>query len=140
MQTQTDAHIQATVCIESMSHSSILSMPQETRRAGEHLITTDALQSLQWELHGAALLVLQQVASLANAGTSSVDVDGNNCNSISEKGVLQLLFDQRLLRSVIGGGKPPGATAAGVGVETVEQQVAARKRLVVSVEQLLQVS
>lgn len=117
---------------------------QETRRAGEHLITTDALQLLQWELHGAAIAVLQQVTSSTDGDiVSTRAIHGTNNTSITEKGVLQMLFDQRLFRDVIGAGKPLGGTAAAAsaaGIGDAAGQLATRKRLVASVEQQLQVS
>jgi hypothetical protein len=112
---------------------------QETRRAGEHLISADALQLLQWELHGAALAVLQQLSSSSSGSVA----DGSSNSAVSEKGVLQLLFDQRLLRDVLGGSKPPGAEGAaaanGVAAAGGAVAAAARKRLVMDVEQQLQV-
>jgi hypothetical protein len=135
----------------------LLHVLQETRRAGEHLISTDALQLLQWELHGAALAVLQQLSSSTNSSSTfsqpgtATAADGNNTsdNTVSEKGVLQLLFDQRLLRDVLGSSKLPGADAGSVAAAASAANgmagaggaaaLAARKRLVVDVEQQLQV-
>jgi hypothetical protein len=135
----------------------LLHVLQETRRAGEHLISADALQLLQWELHGAALAVLQQLSnsthsssSFSQPGTAGA-ADGTNSsnNTVSEKGVLQLLFDQRLLRDVLGSSKPPGADAGSVAAAASAANgmagaggaaaLAARKRLVMDVEQQLQV-
>lgn len=122
----------------------------ETRRAGEHLISADALQLLQWELHGAALAALQQLGSSSNGSQpGATAADGGNSIAVSEKGVLQLLFDQRLLRDVLGGSKPPAAdaaaaAAAGAGAAASTNGTAgaagaaARKRLVQDVEQQLQ--
>jgi hypothetical protein len=135
----------------------LLHVLQETRRAGEHLISADALQLLQWELHGAALAVLQQLGSSTNSSSSSFSqpgaatADSNNSsnNTVSEKGVLQLLFDQRLLRDVLGSSKPPRAdvgpvaaaasAANGMAGAGGAAALAARKRLVMDVEQQLQV-
>eukprot|EP00775_Hariotina_reticulata_P013484 gene13484-13609_t len=90
----------------------------ETRRAGEQLISLDALQLLEWELHGAALRAIQALCSTSTtaaaaaapppAGGERPDAAG----TITEKGVLQLLFDQRLLRDVLAGGRPV-ATSTG---------------------------
>jgi hypothetical protein len=132
---------------------------QETRRAGEHLISADALQLLQWELHGAALAALQQLSSSTNSSSSfchagaavAADSSNSSTNTVSEKGVLQLLFDQRLLRDVLGSSKPPGAATAGAATAAASAAngmagagsaaaLAARKRLVMDVEQQLQVS
>lgn len=117
---------------------------QETRRAGEHLITTDALQLLHWELHGAVLKVLQQLISTAVPTRASVGLlsPGNTNSNISEKGVLQLLFDQKLLRAVVGAGQPldgAAAAAGGSAAGAAAAEIAARQRLVTSVEQQLQV-
>lgn len=125
---------------------------QEVRRAGEHLITADALQLLLWEVHGAALATLQQLVlgTAASKGHSSTPAagggaDGNSSSvsPLSEKGVLQLLFDQRFLRDVLAGGR----SAAGISASNadpssavcVEPEAAARKALIAAVEQQLQV-
>lgn len=100
----------------------------------------DALQLLQWELHGATLNILQQ---LAVSAATAVGTPNGEKTSVSEKGVLQLLFDQRLLRDVLGAGRPLGATAgvtiAEVGATGVAAALSARKQLVTTVERLLQV-
>lgn len=127
---------------------------QETRRAGEHMISTDALQLLQWEVHGAALAALQQLGSSVTSsslgGHATAAATDGEVGGITEKGVLQLLFDQRLLRDVLGGGKPLGAQAAadtaaaanGVAdgsTASPAAALAARKKLVAGLEQRLQV-
>jgi len=136
---------------------------QEVRRAGEHTATADALLLLLWELHGALLTSLQQLLHTSSSSNGNVGLKvggvaaaGPAHRVLSEKGVLQLLFDQRFVRDVLGGGKPlgagvSGAAAAGSGVQGVsangnlggggaDTAVAARKQLVAGVEQQLQVS
>lgn len=145
---------------------------QEVRRAGEHTATADALQLLLWELHGSLLSTLQQLlyanSATSNGNTTAASAAGATSNGshkknvLSEKGVLQLLFDQRFMRDVLAGGKPlvavaaaadkpgvPGAGSVG-GVHMpssngnvhsgASAETAARKQLVSGVEQQLQVS
>lgn len=130
---------------------------QEVRRAGEHTAPADALKLLLWELHGALLAVIQQLLlnSSANPTSNSSRARPGSAGPrssprvLTEKGVLQLLFDQRFMRDVLGGGRPLAAvTAAGGGHLAAangngggaEGDLAARKRLVSSLEQQLQVS
>jgi hypothetical protein len=104
------------------------------------------LQLLQWELHGAALAALQQLSSTNSSSSQpgSAAADSSSSSAVSEKGVLQLLFDQRLLRDVLGGSRPPAADAAAATGAAANGtagagSAAARKRLVQDVEQQLQV-
>lgn len=138
---------------------------QEVRRAGDHTTPRDALQLLLWHLHGALLAALQQLLQASTSSSSNGNIrpgsagPGSRARSLSEKGVLQLLFDQRFMRDVLGGGKPlaavstaavtavgssSGASAtANGGVSSIsisaDADVAARKRLVSGLEQQLQV-
>jgi hypothetical protein len=148
------------------------SMPclQEVRRAGEHTIPADALQLLIWELHGALLAALQQLVQRSADSSSVVGVSssgsrpgsaaaGARPKPLSEQGILQLLFDQRVLRDVLGGGKPlsavspltaqgPGgsssahaaaALAAAHAAGDAGAELAGRRRLASGLEQQLQV-
>jgi hypothetical protein len=140
------------------------------RRAGEHTIPADALQLLIWELPGALLAALQQLVQRSADSSSSVSVSngssrpgsaaaGSRPKPLSEQGILQLLFDQRVLRDVLGGGKPlsavsplaagqaPGgssAPAAAAAAPTnaavdADAELAGRRRLASGLEQQLQV-
>jgi hypothetical protein len=140
---------------------------QETRRAGEQLISLDALQLLEWELHGAAVCALQKMCSTPTSAAAGGEMSEAPC-TVSEKGVLQLLFDQRLLADVLAGGRPvavsagadtslgaasglpPGSgsgltVAGGAGglgsslVQDVAGALASRKSQLTSLEQQLQV-
>lgn len=77
---------------------------QEVRRAGDYTISTDALQLFAWELQGAIIRSLNMLldATAADFGAA-----------ISEKGVLQLLFDQRLIRDFLVGARPVLITSSG---------------------------
>lgn len=131
---------------------------QEVRRAGDHNTPGDALQLLLWHLHGALLTALQQLLQISSSSSASNGNirpgsagPGSRPRALSEKGVLQLLFDQRFMRDVLGGGKPLGAVSAAAaaaaaaagtanGSASAEAEAAARKRLVSGLEQQLQVS
>ena len=164
--------------LQDVLHTCLLScvVSQEVRRAGEHTATVDALQLLLWELHGGLLAALQQLMHATSTtsngnmmpaggpgGIGSRHQHANSSSSsraLSEKGVLQLLFDQRFLRDVLTGGKPLAVVSGGVGGSSgvhaatangnggssssgsgvsAEAAVAARKQLVTAVEQQLQV-
>lgn len=132
---------------------------QEVRRAGEHTTPADALQLLLWELHGSLLATLQQLLQTSSSqsySTSNGNVTGpaaghaGSHRVLTEKGVLQLLFDQRFMRDVLGGGKPLSAVSAGSstqsaaaanggGAAAAATDVAGRKKLVSGIEQQLQV-
>lgn len=127
---------------------------QEVRRAGDHTTPGDALQLLLWHLHGALLAALQLLLQISSSSSSASNGNirpgsagpGSRPRALSEKGVLQLLFDQRFMQDVLGGGKPLGAVpaaaaAAGTanGSASAEAEAAARKRLVSGLEQQLQV-
>lgn len=136
---------------------------QEVRRAGEHTTPGDALQLLLWHLHGALLTALQQLLQASSNSNSSSNGNvrpssagsGPQPRTLSEKGVLQLLFDQRFIRDVLGGGRPLAAVSAAAAHSAVagsngqvatangsvssDADVAARKRLVSGLEQQLQV-
>jgi hypothetical protein len=130
------------------------------RRAGDHTTPSDALQLLLWHLHGALLAALQHLLQASSSNSSSTNGNiwpgsagpGSRARSLSEKGVLQLLFDQRSMRDVLGGGRPLAAVSAvvassgggaaangGVSSSSGDADVAARKRLVSGLEQHLQV-
>jgi hypothetical protein len=129
------------------------------RRAGDHTTPSDALQLLLWHLHGALLAALQQLLQTSSSNSTNGDIwpgssgPGSRARSLSEKGVLQLLFDQRFMSDVLAGGRPLAAVPAGGGSSGVgasangsvssssgDADVAARKRLVSGLEQQLQVS
>ena len=67
--------------------------------AGGHVIGAPALALLEWQLLGSVIKGLGQ--GLGPGG--SLDA------GLSEKGTLQLLFDVRFLREVLGGGRPLSA-------------------------------
>jgi len=111
----------------------LMSACQELRRAGDHAICTEALQIFEWELAGAAFKAVASVlqtsspvtnkggAGLHNASSFSLAAKSNGALSplpessglkLSEKGVLQLLLDVRLLRDVLAGGRPLDLWAA----------------------------
>jgi hypothetical protein len=134
--------------------------PQDVRRAGEHTVPPDALKLLLWELHGALLAVLQQLLHTSNSitATSSNSMRPGSAGprsgprALTEKGVLQLLFDQRFMRDVLGGGRPLEAVTVAAGGSggaaghaaaangDAGGDLAARKRSVSNLEQQLQVS
>ncbi|KAK9806237.1 hypothetical protein WJX72_006789 [[Myrmecia] bisecta] len=82
----------------------LLSACREVQRAGGHQVGVAAVEALEWELGGAAL---QAVRTLLKTG-SVLD------RKVSEKGVLQLLFDLRFLQDALAGGRPSpsGGSAA----------------------------
>ncbi|GFR44388.1 hypothetical protein Agub_g5608 [Astrephomene gubernaculifera] len=77
----------------------------EVRRAGDYKIAPEALQAFEWELSRSVTAVYSQ---LLQPGTGQLHVRG-----LSEKGILQLLFDVRFVRDVLLGGRPVGAAGAG---------------------------
>ncbi|KAG1666478.1 hypothetical protein FOA52_004860 [Chlamydomonas sp. UWO 241] len=115
----------------------------EAVRAGDHTATPDALAVLAWEAGGAALSALSALlADTTEAGAATTATRP----ALSEKGVLQLLLDARVVRDVTAGGRPlslrsgaagaaaaaaaGGATAAAVAGDdpAVTAAVAARRR------------
>lgn len=97
---------------------------QEADHAGGHLLEDEALLLLKWQLGGAVLAALH--AELAadeasSSGGAAGDAAGDAAttaeqqqakqqhlgNRLSEKGVLQLLFDVRFLLDLLAGGRPP---------------------------------
>ncbi|KAG2431082.1 hypothetical protein HXX76_009615 [Chlamydomonas incerta] len=77
----------------------------ELRRAGDHKIAPEALQAFEWELSRA---LISAYAQLLSPGLGALSTKG-----ITEKGVLQLLFDVRFIRDVLVGGRPVSATRPG---------------------------
>lgn len=119
---------------------------------GGHLLEDDALLLLKWQLGGAVLaaLLAELVADEADRGSSTASpaaaatesamhaaagVAGSSVaeqqqhekqhlgNHLSEKGVLQLLFDVRFLLDLLAGGRPPrwakGCTLGGTEAAAV---------------------
>ncbi|KAL0025084.1 hypothetical protein WJX79_007064 [Trebouxia sp. C0005] len=82
----------------------LLAACRELARAGGHTTGAVAVQLLQWELGNAVLQALSEVLQSSSSLSSS----------LSEKGLLQLLFDVRFLSDALAGGKPlkdtPGRT------------------------------
>ena len=80
--------------------------------AGGHVPGTPTLELLEWELGGAALsalgLALEQPALPMPSGDSPSSA-GPLGARLSERGVLQLLFDIGLLRAATAGGRPAAA-------------------------------
>ncbi|KXZ49014.1 hypothetical protein GPECTOR_23g103 [Gonium pectorale] len=88
----------------------------EVRRAGDHKIAPEALQVFEWELSRAITSTYMQLLAPGPGGLQA--------RGLSEKGVLQLLFDVRLVRDVLLGGRPvgsagPSAAGAGTGQSAV---------------------
>ena len=128
------------------------------------------LQLLEWELAGATLRTISTLLhggegdELAKTGSSGALLGGGSvgpqhsllpplASRLTEKGVLQLMFDIRMLRDVLAGGRPPSATgtppaaaAAAMALGEVPQDpsvaaaLAERKREWLWLEQMLQVS
>ncbi|PRW61105.1 conserved oligomeric Golgi complex subunit 1 [Chlorella sorokiniana] len=117
---------------------------QEADRAGGHLLEDEALLLLKWQLGGAVLAALH--AELATgeaggvdstAGQAAADADTTSLagsgareqqrlgDHLSEKGVLQLLFDVRFLLDLLAGGRPPSNAA---DAKAGAPAVAARRR------------
>ncbi|PSC70573.1 conserved oligomeric Golgi complex subunit 1 [Micractinium conductrix] len=82
---------------------------QEIDRAGGHLLEEEPLLLLKWRLGGSLLAAL--TAALAEAGEAAGD-GGVLAGKLSEKGVLQVLFDARFLLDLLSGGRPVSAGAA----------------------------
>ena len=90
----------------------------EADRAGGHLLEGEALALLKWRLGAALLSALR--AGLGDAdGDASGDASGAGVGGgsggqlggrLSEKGVLQLLFDVRFLTDLLAGGRPVGGS------------------------------
>jgi hypothetical protein len=131
--------------------------PQETVRAGDHAIATDALQLLQWELQAALAGALAAAEAGGDGGAEPTAAGAEQAGPASEKGVLQLLFDQRFARDVLAGAHPAdghgggGAPAAGVPAfrgsgptapppSAAAGALAQRKQQLTALEQQLQVS
>ncbi|KAL0023565.1 hypothetical protein WJX77_002562 [Trebouxia sp. C0004] len=74
----------------------LLAACRELARAGSHTTGAAAVQLLQWELGNAVLQALSEVLQSSSSLSSS----------LSEKGLLQLLFDVRFLSDALAGGKP----------------------------------
>jgi hypothetical protein len=134
---------------------------QEVRRAGDHTAALEALQALEWEVAGAVAGTYRALLNPENGPLAQSVVRGG----CSERGVLQLLLDVRLVRDTLAGGRPltviarggsaggaAGAVAgvAGVGGAAVAAAaalpdpatmaaVAERKKEMVALEQMLQV-
>ena len=131
------------------------------------------MQLLEWELAGATLRTISTLLrggeedALTKTGNSQHLLGGGGqqhslpslASRLTEKGVLQLMFDIRMLRDVLAGGRPPSATALqgqtppppaaaattlGLGEVLQDPSVAAalaeRKKEWLRLEQLLQVS
>ncbi|GAX74233.1 hypothetical protein CEUSTIGMA_g1682.t1 [Chlamydomonas eustigma] len=77
---------------------------QEVRRAGDHTAGVEALQVLEWELSEA---VLRTINEYLDRGSDLAHVP-----RLSEKGVLQLLFDVRTIRDVLAGARPHGTSSS----------------------------
>jgi hypothetical protein len=104
--------------------SALMAACWEAERAGGAAAAGDALQLLQWELQGA---LLEAVAARLGAGDGGGGGGGGawgvngegpvarrqaGAEPVSEKGVLQLLFDLRVIRDVLAGAFPADGTAA----------------------------
>ena len=74
--------------------------------SGGHLLEEEPLLLLKWRLGGSLLAAL--TAALAEAGEAAGD-GGALAGKLSEKGVLQVLFDARFLLDLLSGGRPVSA-------------------------------
>ena len=77
---------------------------KEVDRAGGHAQDEELLQLLKWRLGGAALGALR--AALQPGGALAAGSGGGGGGALSGRGVLQLLFDVRLLTELLPGGPP----------------------------------
>ncbi len=104
--------------------------------AGGHVPSTPALELLEWELGGAVLAALTPALPPgseddgSNAGSSNAAGGGGGGaptsraplgQRLSERGVLQLLFDTGLLRAALAGGRPAAADSAGAASEGLQR-------------------
>mmetsp|Transcript_16154 Transcript_16154/g.45001 ORF Transcript_16154/g.45001 Transcript_16154/m.45001 type:complete len:1129 (-) Transcript_16154:189-3575(-) len=117
--------------------SFLLNACRELQRAGGHMISSSALQLFEWELSGAMVAALGAVLEESSGPSPK--------KAVSEKGVLQLLFDVRYLRDVLSGARPAppassAAAAAGPGMvdPAVISAMSERKRAMVELESKLQ--
>lgn len=110
-----DMRFHLPACPSPATMSFLAAACQEVRRAGDHAASSEALQLLAWELGGAALRELAAALGTATAGASMTTTGPPLGARLSEKGVLQLLLDVRLIRETLAGGRPLGAAAAAAG-------------------------
>ncbi|EFN52303.1 hypothetical protein CHLNCDRAFT_139073 [Chlorella variabilis] len=97
---------------------------QEVDRAGGHLLEEEPLQLFKWRLCGSLLAALSAALGEAEAngdggglGTVETAAVGSGhsavlAGKVSEKGVLQLLFDVRFLLDLLSGGRPISTSAS----------------------------
>ena len=98
--------------------------------AGGHLLEEEPLLLLKWRLGGSLLAAL--VAMLAEGGGGKLAG-----GKLSEKGVLQLLFDARFLLDLLSGGRPVSTGGDAAASSTATAAVAARRREVAQLESTL---
>ncbi|CAL8464776.1 g4311 [Coccomyxa elongata] len=115
------------------AQAALLGSCREVARAGGHAVAEPALALLAWELGEAVLTAFRDALQLG----SPLD------RAVTEKGVLQLLFDLRFLRNSLAGGRPAAATISG-GVPSAGSSapgsaaLSQRKRAFTDVESSLQ--
>lgn len=116
---------------------------QEIDRAGGHLLEEEPLLLFKWRLGGSLLSTLSSaLAGVAGSAGNAEDVVGGATSdlgklagTLSEKGVLQLLFDARFLTDMFSSGRPVSATPADAASSAAA--VASRRRETVQLEALL---
>ena len=89
--------------------------PRIASHAGGHVPGNPALELLEWHLSVHTLPAFQGV--LQHSSIDAENTDGSSPGSrltdrLTEKGVLQLLFDMGLARHTLAGARPPGTAAA----------------------------
>lgn len=82
--------------------AALLAADREMDRAGGHAAPHPALELLTWHLDASCLSVFRKAADGHGSATGGSE-------SITERGVLQLLFDCAVARRVLGGGWPAGS-------------------------------
>lgn len=76
---------------------------------------TPALELLEWHLSVHTLPAFRGVlqhTDIASEGTNDSSLGSRLTDRLTEKGVLQLLFDMGLARHTLAGGRPQGTAAA----------------------------
>ncbi|GBF88246.1 conserved oligomeric golgi complex subunit 1-like [Raphidocelis subcapitata] len=120
--------------------SALMAACWETTRAGDHTAPTEALQLLAWELEAELSAAVARVAgeeqqqAEAEAGGAEAQPSQQQqqqqqqragAGAVTEKGILQLLFDLRFARDVLAGAHPADGGGGGGGAEDAAASAAA---------------
>lgn len=127
--------------------ATLLAADREADRAGGHVAPQPALELLMWHLDGSCLAVFHKAAGHCSNGSNSGGGGGGDVgrvrSKLTERGVLQLLFDCAVARRVLRGGQPAGgfdapSSAPSRASPAVAAQIADRQQQWAEVEEVLQ--